>query len=202
MALPSFVAVGNLKEVLGTVAAAELVESAMDRAVIECRSNVPADRLVTWAGTMKRILPVPARVDDGGNIVGVDGGPLRLLAQDDGLNIRNLQWQIVITIPSQVVPPAPSGAVHAWWIAAGADGETVDLDTTLPVLATPYKIITQGPPGAPVDHVELDSFGRVVFSVLGTPLADPLEITIVDLTDIDGGDAYSTGILVIDGGDS
>lgn len=201
MALPNSVAAGNLKEVLGTVSSGgELVESALEQAVIEFRSNVPADKVVKWAGTMFRILPVPARVNDDGDIVTPAGGPVRLLAQDDGLNIRNLQWQISVTIPSQVIPPSPSGMIKAWWFDAGVDGETIDLETTLPVVATPYKIITQGPAGPGVDDVTLDGDGNVVFWVDGSTIGDPLHLEVIDISDIDGGTPGSPGTGIIEGG--
>lgn len=200
MALPSFVATGNLKEVLGNVSGDELVESILEQAIIECRSNVPLDALVKWGGTMYRILPVPARVDVDGNIVTPTGDPLRLVAQDDGLSIRNLQWQIIITIPYQVIPPSPSGQIKSWWIDAGIDGETVDLETTLPVFASPYKIITQGPAGPGVDDVTINEDGDVVFWVDGSTIGDPLALEVIDISDVDGGTPGSPGIGIIEGG--
>lgn len=203
MALPSFAVTGKLKDILGVVVSSELTASAMSAAVIEFDSNVPVDTLISWAGVMHRMPIAPAsRVNTAGDIVGTDGEQVRLLAQDDGLNIRNLQWQVRITIPAQVIPPSPSGLIRSWWINAGADGANVDLETTLPVVSTPFKIITRGPPGPGIDGVQLDEFGRVVFTVAAIPIPSPLELAIYDLTAVDGGDAFGTGILVIDGGDA
>lgn len=203
MALPSFAVTGKLKDILGVVVSSELTASAMSAAVIEFDSNVPVDTLISWAGVMHRMpIAPPSRVNTAGDIVGTDGEQVRLLAQDDGLNIRNLQWQVRITIPAQVIPPSPSGLIRSWWINAGADGANVDLETTLPVVSTPFKIITRGPPGPGVSGVGLDTFGRVVFTVDGIPIPSPLELVVYDLTSVDGGDAFGTGILVIDGGDA
>lgn len=203
MALPSFAVTGNLKEILGVVVSSELTASAMSQAVVEFVSNYPATRLIRFNGVMHRMPTAPpSRVNTNGDIVDDDGEQVRLLAQDDGLSIRHLQWQVRITIPAQVIPPSPSGQIKAWWIDAGIDGDNVNLETTLPAVETPYKIITQGPAGPGVNGVTLDEFGRVVFTVDGVPIPSPLDLVIYDLTAIDGGDAFGTGIIVIDGGDA
>lgn len=203
MALPSFAVTGNLKQILGVVVSGELTASAMSQAIVEFVSNVRDDTLIRFNGIMYQMpLAPPVRVSTTGDIVDENGEQVRLLAQDDGLSIRHLQWQVRISIPAQVIPPAPSGQISPWWIDAGTDGGNVDLETTVPAVQTPFKIITQGPAGPPPDHVGLDEFGRVVFSVNGIPIPDPLDMVVIDLTGVDGGDAFGTGILIIDGGDA
>jgi protein involved in polysaccharide export with SLBB domain len=144
MALPSFAVTGNLQEILGDVASSELVESALSRARITFKPNVPEDLFVTYAGSMYRILPVSAVVDTDGDIVLPDAGPVRLVAQDEDLNIDNLQWQFRVELPSQVIPPLSSGRMRSWWFWAENDGVTVDLTDVAPVVAVDVQNVITG----------------------------------------------------------
>lgn len=134
MALPSFVATGNLKEILGDVASGELVETAMTRARIRFTNNIPSDLFILWNGTLERHEPlIIGYVDDAGNLTLEDGSPVRLLANDPGLTFTNLQWQITVDLPASAIPPLSSARMRSWWIDAAADGATVNLGTTAPV---------------------------------------------------------------------
>lgn len=135
MALPNFAVTGNLKEVLGDIASNELVETPLDRAEIIFESNIPAEAYVKWGTSLYRIDSVPAEVDVSGNVIAPGGGAVRLLAQDDGLNIRGLQWRVRVILPATVIPPRSSGQMRSFWFDAGADGDTVNLRSVAPAVA-------------------------------------------------------------------
>lgn len=175
--LPSLTAVANLKEVLGEVDDDELVEDALSRAVAEFESNIPRESYVKWEGTLKRIEAVYGRFDSDGNLVNKDGGPLLLLAQDDGLNVRGLQWRCHVRIPQSVIPPAPSAMMRSFWFNATGDGTTVDLNDQAPAVASPIQPVeNRGPVGPSVDDFTVDEDGNLQFFVDGTPIgaAQPL----------------------------
>lgn len=134
MPLPSFALTGNLKEVFGDVSSDELVESTMDRAVIEFTANVPADSYIKWENSIYRQPPVPARVDSDGYVVNPTGGPVLLLAQDDGLNIRGLQWRVYIALTATAIPSRSSAKMRTFWFNALTDGESIDLKDVLPTI--------------------------------------------------------------------
>lgn len=142
MPLPNFTVTGNLKEILGDVLSGELIESALSQARVEFQSNIPLDAFIKWDDTMYRVLPIMARVDTDGEIVNDEGDPVLLLAQDDGLSVRGLQWHVKVVLPAQVLPPSPFGNMRTWWINAGTDGQTVDLESTLPAVSTAVSSVT------------------------------------------------------------
>lgn len=141
--LPSMGVTANLKEVLGIATAGELTESALSQARVTFVSNFPPDAWLRWGTSLYRgVAPVgypDVRVNTAGNIVLNDDAesPVLLLAQDDGLNVRGLQWHVQVDIPSQVLPPSSGEVMRSWWFDAVADGATVDLKTTIPAVATP-----------------------------------------------------------------
>lgn len=198
--LPSFIATANLKEVLGDVDDDELVEEALSRAAAELTSNVPPDAFVKWEGNLKRIETVYGRFDTDGNLVNKDGGPLKLLAQDDGLNIRGLQWRCHISIPQSVIPPAPSGMMRSFWFNASGDGTTLNLNTVVPTVAVPLAGVATPftPYFQPVPDTDPQQYQA--YDPLGNPVGDPFVLEAYEINEIDGGDADGSGTDTIDGG--
>lgn len=133
MALPSFTLTGNLKEIVSDVDTGELTEAVLSRASIVFESNVGSDTLITWEDTAYAVEAIVGRIDTTGAIVNIDGAPLELLAQDDGLNVTGLQWRVSITIPTSSIPPLARKQIRPFWIDAPNDGDTVDLAEVLPV---------------------------------------------------------------------
>lgn len=97
MPLPSFTVTGNLYDVPGTFSGGELTRQALANARIRCVSNLPANKLITFAGdTYTPLTEVPAGIDDTASIVDKDGFPLHLIANDAGLSVSGIQWMIVV----------------------------------------------------------------------------------------------------------
>jgi hypothetical protein len=131
MALPNFILTGTLKDVLGSVVGAELLETAMSTAVVRLVSNHPRTHALVWDGVVHRLeQPVLAAVDPAGELVSTDGEPLRLLARHDDL-VDDLEWWISITVPDSRFPPRPGCRLRPWNFQAGADGDIIFLADTI-----------------------------------------------------------------------
>lgn len=224
MALPNMIVTGNLKDIMGDVIGSEIAESALSQARVQFVANHPPDAFIRWGDTLYRMpTPINARVNTDGDIVFVDEdgdeSPVRLLAQDDGLNIRGLQWQVRIDIPEQVLPPVSGGRMRSWWIEAKADGETSDLKTTIPAVATPIYGVSPGAQIFASDILDSGQAGRDIvvsddqadlWDVLGTVPTDNLPsyvddvIEFADLTALNASAPGASGkiYVTIDNGDS
>lgn len=129
MPLPNFSVTGNLFEIIPGFTGAELATRSLTSVQLQFAPNVrPAD-FVVWEGDLYRVRPVIVTVSSDGSISNVDD-PVLLLANDDGLNITGLQWQVSITTLG-----AAQTSVE-WWFDAPADGATVDLATVAHAPAT------------------------------------------------------------------
>lgn len=116
MALPSFTVTGNLFDLLGNISGSELAPNGLgagNRQKITFTPNVSERQLVTFDGDVYRLKTVEAEVLSDGSVKR-QGETIRLLANDDGLSVDNLQWKVTV-------------AGVSFWFDAPADGETVDL---------------------------------------------------------------------------
>lgn len=201
MPLPSFVATGTLNEVLGEVASNELVQDAASRAIISVTSNWPSDFPLVWDGEINWLQqPVFARVNNSGEIVNEDGGPLRLLARHDDL-VTNLQWSFAIDLPPAALPPKPGGRLRKWTIDAVDDGQTLNLATAIPMPSVKGTVMLRGPQGLSFGGFELTENGLIQpINTEGDPMGNPVEMTILDITAVDGGTPSSSSVETVDGG--
>lgn len=143
MALPGFTATGNLNQILGDLAGGSLAETAMATAQIRFTSSINPDSFVEWDNRLHRILPVDAVADSNGDIQlanpsgGVqlddDGDPVAvvLLANDDGLNVSDIRWTVLINVHAPT-PSVAGDVMRSWEIGARSDGETVDIKDDMP----------------------------------------------------------------------
>jgi hypothetical protein len=124
MPLPNFTVTGNIFHAIGDVESSELLTPAYGVAVI-FTPNLPADAFVTWSGGLYKVDPVTAKVISDGTLChGPLNAPVRLLANDNGLNIDGLQWKVDIYLDN-------SNLVSAAFDAP-ADGVTLDLKDIIP----------------------------------------------------------------------
>lgn len=123
MALPSFTVTGNVFDLLGNVAGGEIVGNGLGGATLATVTftpNVPANYFVRWDGDLYHLNEVVATVNGDGSITR-NGDPVQLLANDAGLSVEGLQWQVYA-----------SNTVR-FWFDAPTDGSTVDLGSVAPV---------------------------------------------------------------------
>jgi hypothetical protein len=160
---PSFTVTGNLFDLLGNVVGTELAASGFGSGVaggakVTFTSNVPKNQFVAWDNKLNRVKDVVAQIASDGHLHR-NGDTVRLLANDAGLSVQGLQWQVTVA------------GMKPFWFDAPADGATVDLKTVTPV---PNASIV-GIPNVP-DGVELTGGGDIQFTVGGNPLGDPLDV--------------------------
>lgn len=125
VALPSFTVTGNVFDLLGNIAGGEIVGNGLGGAVpatVTFTSNVPSDAFVRWDGELYRVAEVVATVNGSGEILR-NGDPVQLLANDAGLSVENLQWEV------------HAGSTRRFWFDAPADGDTLDVGAVAPVPA-------------------------------------------------------------------
>lgn len=123
MTLPSFTITGTLFDLLGNVAAGEIIGNGLGGATpatVTFTSNVPQGYFVTFGGVAYRVDEVTGIVNSNGTITH-SGDPVQLLANDAGLSIDGLQWQCHVA------------GMHRFWFNAPVDGGTVNLGTVAPV---------------------------------------------------------------------
>jgi len=155
--LPSFTLTGNVLEILGSVVGGELETAALSQAQVELRPNAGDDIFVTWEDSLNRVLAVTAMINTDGDVVlDADDTPVRLLAQDDGLNIRNLRWQVRIHIPPRVIPPSPGGTMRSWWVSAPGDGGTLNIADSMPAPRAPIGSEPDTIDGTPIGEDTID----------------------------------------------
>lgn len=135
MPLPSFTIVGTLFDVLGDTLAGELVETGAASTTITFTPNLSLTQQFTWDGDLYRIRPVAAVLTGTG--ITRSGDPVRLLANDDGLNVSGIQWQVKVATPGLPTP-------HAFWFDAPSDGDTIDLSAVTPVPGTSVNPVGEG----------------------------------------------------------
>jgi len=145
MDLPSFTIdpTTTFSELLGDVVDSELEAEVMANAAVIFTPNIGANDFVVWDQQFYRVKPVPAYINDDGQIEreyeSGGHGPVFLLANNPDLNVTNVQWTIAIKIGKTVL--------RAWTFNAGNDGETLNLATVAPVANVPAKDIERGPRG-------------------------------------------------------
>lgn len=148
MALPSFTITGTIFDLLGNVDSGEIIGNGLSGdnampATVTFTSNVPLNNLVRWDGdgSLNRVKPVVAEVSSDGTITR-NGDPVKLLANDAGLSVDGLQWQV------------HAGSTSRFWFNAPTDGGTVDLGSVAPVIGVsvvglpsiPWNDVTGKPP--------------------------------------------------------
>lgn len=119
------------------------------------------------------------------------------LPLDQGLFDGPLQW--IFTFTSVKVRGVEAN-MRPIRINASTVDEVRNLAEEAPVAGVDAVGIMRGPRGFPIDNVTLNGDGEVVFWVQGVPVGSPLALTVVDMSDIDGGTAASPGIGILDGG--
>lgn len=152
MPLPSLTVTGNVFDILAD--GTELAGIAALDVAIKLTSNVPAGRFVTWDGDLYRVPVVHAAVKSDGSIVlgtPIRGGviatndPVRLLANDPGLSVQDVQWTVEFYSVS-----APQGHPRLKFVIDGEDGATIDLATVTPA---PGMSVSPTPVLADVDDL-------------------------------------------------
>lgn len=179
MPLPSFTIsqVPKFSEILGDVVAGELSPRRMVNARILFRCNVSVDDFVLWEGEFERIRTIEAYVNTAGSIERKydDGslGPVKLLANDAGLNVTGIQWTIEVWVAKK--------RITSWTFNAEPDGATLNLATVAPTPAMPPNGVTRGPRGwrtraLPVDPDDPDTLYQY-YDETGDEVGAPVELS-------------------------
>lgn len=113
-ALPAFNVTGNLHDLTGIVTATPDVRLVF--------TPILSRNPVVWAGDMYAVKPVGVAINSDGSIA-TPANPILLLANDSGLNVTELRWQVVIHA---------QGDVTTWSFPAPLDGQTTNLAATIP----------------------------------------------------------------------
>lgn len=176
MPLPSFTIsqAPKFSEILGDVAGGQLSPRAMVNARIIFRCNVTPSDFVLYEGNFERVRTIEAYVNTAGAIERKydDGtlGPVKLLANDPGLNVSGIQWTIEVRVNKDVI--------RKWTFNAPAAGMSYNLATAPPVPSAPVVGILRGPVGpAGVDDVVAASGGSAIqFRRAGENVGPPIAI--------------------------
>jgi hypothetical protein len=122
MTLPAFTVTGNLSQLLG-ITDVELPSGVQ----VTFTCNNPTTVPITYDGALYQVLPLPATFDVNGDLMDPStGNPVELLANDPGLNVSGLQWNISVVGRGGVQLLAP------WWFNALTNGETLELAAVAP----------------------------------------------------------------------
>lgn len=113
MSLPSFTVIGNLSDILPAPTDGELSTVAWQTARVSFAHNITTGVLVYDGRIYNRPPTVTVTPAADGGITNV------LLANDAGLNVDGVQWQVRIVVSNTTVA--------SWCIDAPADGEIIDL---------------------------------------------------------------------------
>lgn len=90
--LPSLVVTGTANQILGNlIGGTTLSETALYNTAVTFVSNVPADHFVLWESRLEKVPPVVGRFAPDGTLMR-NGDPVKLLMNDDGLNVSGIQW--------------------------------------------------------------------------------------------------------------
>jgi hypothetical protein len=124
-ALPSFTVTADVNEIISILTGGELTETPPEGSSITFTCSISSRFILTWES---RIFPVPrpvtATVTSDGMIQNSGGGPVKLLANDTGLNATSFKWKARLSIPGYRLRP--------WEFIAPNDGATFDLATVIP----------------------------------------------------------------------
>jgi len=149
MALPKFTVTGNIFDIVGDTNGGELEEKRYGdglwtRARVVFTPNIPRGQVVRYDGNVYHLKPVEAEIMPDGSLA-YKGGTVTLVANDDGLDVDDLQYKVEIA------------GLAPFWFDAPEDGQTVDLYDLVPAA---HRDIFRG-----ID-VELDG-DELVFKVGG-----------------------------------
>lgn len=124
MPLPNFTFTGSIFVVHGETASSELTSPALGARVL-FTPNLPTNSFVVWEDDIYLIKAVDAKVVSDGTIVrGAANDPVRLLANDAGLNVDGIRWTCDISLGNE--------AIVSVSFEAPADGATVALEDIIP----------------------------------------------------------------------
>jgi hypothetical protein len=124
MPLPSFTVTADVNRMLPALTAGELTEVPLAGVQMKFTSNVRNVDLLVWDDQIYLPPdPVTVTIADDGTLAG-DGDPIKLLANDAGLNVPDIEWTATLKIPGR--------SMRGIEFYAPADGETIDLFTVVP----------------------------------------------------------------------
>jgi parallel beta-helix repeat protein len=169
MALPSFTVTGSIDEITGSVVASELGEYPPTtlRFVFTTNLAYPND-VITYNAAMYKVSPIYAGINESGvmkqatmnqNQVVCSSDDVRLVAEDNGLNVSALQWRVALETP---VGTRWQELTH-WWFPSQVDGATINLATVARV--RPLNVVPLVRTGANAnDIIDSSSVGRAVLT--------------------------------------
>jgi hypothetical protein len=130
---PSMTVTATAAQILGNlVAGTDLSETALYNVPVTFVSNVAADQVVLWENRIEKLPPVVAHFAPDGTLKR-NGDPVKLLANDSGLNVTGLQWTCFIN------------GTEEFTFNAGVDGEVIDLSEVVNTPNTSVVALTTVP---------------------------------------------------------
>ncbi len=175
MPLPSFTISqeSKLADIIGDVVGSDLVARRLFNAEVRFTCNVSPDDFVMYQGDFHRIRPVLAYVNASGSIER-DYKPVQLVANDDGLNVNNIQWTIEVWVKRSLVTK--------WTFNAPSADVVLNLASVAPVPATGPNGVTHGArtlfePVDPEDPATLYQWKDEYGTPVGSPVAIDSVIT-------------------------
>jgi hypothetical protein len=130
---PSMTVTATAAQILGNlVAGTDLSETALYNVPVTFVSNVAADQVVLWENRIEKLPPVVAHFAPDGTLKR-NGDPVKLLANDSGLNVTGLQWTCFIN------------GTEEFTFNAGVDGEVIDLSAVVHTPNVPVVALTTVP---------------------------------------------------------
>jgi hypothetical protein len=134
--LPNFSAdfSAGLKKIVYTLTGGELTQVPLEGVVVEFTSNVPQSEWITFDGAVfPATAPRGVAIEQVAAVVAADGtlqgtgDPVKLLANDPGLNVTGVQWTAVVRIPGRK-------RMRPFVFDAPSDGAELDLSTAAPAV--------------------------------------------------------------------
>lgn len=179
MPLPSFTVIGNLSDILAAPTGGELTTVAWEKARVTFSHNIRSGVLVFDGNIYNRPPSVTVTPGEDGGITNV------LLANDPGLNVDGVQWQVRIVVSNTLIA--------SWWIDAPDDGEIVDLATEAHADAIPAGITTEQLAAAIAAYMAEHPGGAVSWAdVLSKPTSFPPAAHTHPASDVTGLAAVAT----------
>jgi hypothetical protein len=130
---PSMTVTGTASQLLGNlVGGTDLAETALYNLPVTFVPNIAADQVVLWENRIEKVIPVVARFAPDGTLKR-NGDPVKLLANDSGLNVSGLQWTCFIN------------GTEEFTFNAGVNGEVVDLSEVVNTPNAPVVALTTVP---------------------------------------------------------